>query len=702
MRRFIFYFILILLNSLLYSKEILKVKVPFNRVDMYLYRDMDKGKYEGVYVDILEKLEEKKNYKFEYIFNEKDPDVILRAVEPEELAGYKFIQMPITYRIAVLVKNSGKLTKMSDLKGLKIGYVENSRGIDEIEKRFDKIKFDKIVMKNRTDALESLKNEDIDALILSNWIENNSVETSVRVIENILYREQIAIKEEYNSLYNSLNEELKDYDNEKLKKTLDKNRINFYRYILKDIPSYEYVKEKYKNIKVKIPSDEYLLPIYYKNNGSIKGILPDIVKDIEKILNIPITITRSDDWDINGVIIEKNDLKKDYMFTKPYYQNTVGIANRKLDSFTVKLSDLSHEKIVMVKNVDIEIPLPETIEKSKIIYVETLEEGINKLLNYEGDYLIFFTSMLEGAITNNFLENKIKIAGVLNEDFSISMGIKKKDVELGNVFQTLVESFSLDRTMIDSRANKNILFEKNYKLIAQIVIPLIIFIIILTILILKAEANRKKAEKLSEMLVESFEAIHQLDQEEAGDHGKRLAMYSEFLAKKYNCNKAFIAEIKKQTPFHDIGKIAISKDILTKPGKLTEEEFNEVKKHTDIGAKIAKKLQLGDMAENIVRFHHEKWNGKGYPLGLKTKDIPLESRIVAIADMYDNLRQTKIYRKGYSHLEAVEIIKNERGESFEPEIVDIFEKNHNYFEKIYQSYNKSVYLVNDIFNLKED
>lgn len=209
MKKIIFYFMLILLNSSIYSKEILKVKVPFNRVDMYLYRDMNKGKYEGVYIDILEKLEEKRDYKFEYIFNENDPDVILRSIEPRELAGYKIIQMPITYRIAVLVKNSGKLTKMSDLKGLKIGYVENSRGIDEIERRFETIKFDKIVMKNRTDALESLKNEEIDALILSNWIENNSVETSVRVIENILYREQIAIKEEYSNLYNSLTEELK-------------------------------------------------------------------------------------------------------------------------------------------------------------------------------------------------------------------------------------------------------------------------------------------------------------------------------------------------------------------------------------------------------------------------------------------------------------------------------------------------------------
>lgn len=687
--------------SFIYSKETIKVKVPFNRVDMYLYRNMNEGKYDGVYVDILNKIEKKSNYKLEYIFDEKNPDIVLRAIEEKDFKGYDFVQMPISYRIYVLVKNDGKLKKMSDLKGLRVGYVENSRGIDEIEKRFDTLNFTKVLLKNRTDALENLKNKDIDALIFSNWVESNSVESSIRVIENILYKEQIAVKKELKDFYEVLNKELKNYDNENLSILLDENRIKFYKYILKDIPNYEYIKEKYSQIKVKIPEDNYLLPIYYKNNGKFKGVLPDIIKDLEKILDIPFIITKSDDYDVNGVIIEKNYLEE-YSFTKPYYQNTIGIANRKLDSFTVKLSDLENEKIILIKNKSIEIPLSKTLKNSKLIYVDTLQEGIDKLLNYEGDYLIFFTSMLEGAITNNFLENKIKIAGILNEDINVSMGIKKENVELANIMQTLVESFSLDKTMVDSKANKNILFEKNYKLIMQIAIPTIIFIITLLILIIKSERNRKKAEKLTETLVESFEVIHQSDYEEAGDHTKRLAIYSEFLAKKYNCHKDFISQIKKYTPLHDIGKVAISKEILLKPGKLTENEFNEIKKHTDIGLKLIKKLQLGKVAENIIRFHHEKWNGTGYPLGLTGNDIPLEGRIVSLADMYDNLRQEKTYRKDFSHLEAVNIILNEKGKSFEPKLVEIFEENHLFFEKIYNEYNKSVYLVNDIFQLKEE
>lgn len=690
--------ILLVINSFCYADDNLKIKVPENIVDLYLYRNMEEGKYKGVYTDILKKIEGKSEYKLNYIFDEKNPDIALRVVDKTEYKDYDFIQMPISYRIAILVNNNGNIRKVRDLQGLKIGYIENSRGINEIEKKFSNLKFEKVLMKNRVDALESLRDGDLDGLILSNWIENNSVETKVRVIENILYNEQIAIKKELKDIYNILDEELKKYQEEELRNIVDKNRIEFYRYVLKDTPNYKFIKEKYHEIKIGITKDKYLLPLFYGHNGKIKGILPQMLEDMEKILDIPFVITKDNEWDINGIIIENNNLKDKYTFTKPYYQNTIGIANRKLDSFAVNISDLDNEKIILIKDKDFNITLPKMIENPQIIYVDTLQKGIEKLLNHEGNFLIFFSSMIEGTITNNFLENQIKVAGILNEEFSISMGIKKENEELGNVIRVLVESFSLDKTMIDTKANKNILFEKNYKLIAKIAIPTIIFIILLIILIIKSEKNRKKAERISGTLIETFESIHQLDTEEAGDHSKRLALYSEFIAKKYNCNKNFIADIKRLTPFHDIGKIAISKSILNKPGKLTKEEFDKVKTHTEIGLKLIKKLELGLMAENIVRFHHEKWNGKGYPLGLKEEEIPLEGRIVALADTYDNLRQDKVYRKGFNHYESIKIINEEKGKSFDPKIVEIFEENHKVFEEIFEKNNKEKYSVEEIFS----
>ena len=108
-----------------------------------------------------------------------------------------------------------------------------------------------------------------------------------------------------------------------------------------------------------------------------------------------------------------------------------------------------------------------------------------------------------------------------------------------------------------------------------------------------------------------------------------------------------------------------------------------MKTHVLLGKKLVDKMQLGVVAQNIVLYHHEKWNGKGYCHGLNSFNIPLEARIVALADVYDALRQKRVYKDGFSHEEAVEIIKKERGQHFDPALVDIF-LDYNYeFNRIF-------------------
>ena len=174
--------------------------------------------------------------------------------------------------------------------------------------------------------------------------------------------------------------------------------------------------------------------------------------------------------------------------------------------------------------------------------------------------------------------------------------------------------------------------------------------VILIVVLLKSEKNRRKAEKLSCILVEAFESINQLDQEEAGDHAKRFALYSILIAKKLGLDSKKVQEIEKFSPLHDIGKVVIPNEVLNKPGKLTSEEFEQVKKHSIIGYQLIQNIGLGKTAENIAKYHHEKWNGTGYPLGLKGEEIPIEARIASIVDTYDNLRQDKAYRDGMSHM----------------------------------------------------
>ena len=136
----------------------------------------------------------------------------------------------------------------------------------------------------------------------------------------------------------------------------------------------------------------------------------------------------------------------------------------------------------------------------------------------------------------------------------------------------------------------------------------------------------------------------------------------------------------QSSQLHDVGKIAISDKILLKPGRLTAEEFEEIKKHTCFGVAIIEKIEAGTSANDFLKYakvfagtHHEHWNGAGYPYGLSGTDIPLQGRLLAIADTYDALVSERPYKQAYSHEKAVHIIRDGRGTHFDPTLVDVFE-----------------------------
>ncbi|WP_372714579.1 HD-GYP domain-containing protein [Ilyobacter sp.] len=169
--------------------------------------------------------------------------------------------------------------------------------------------------------------------------------------------------------------------------------------------------------------------------------------------------------------------------------------------------------------------------------------------------------------------------------------------------------------------------------------------------------------------------LHALDASEALFHLKMVGEISALLSKKYGFSEFKVRKIEFFGKIHDLGKVGIPENILNKPGKLTPAEFEVVKEHTEIGYHLINKFGFSKMGENIIRYHHEKWNGKGYR-GLSEKEIPIEARIVAIADVYDALRKKRTYKEPFTHEKAVEIIKDGRGEDFDPELVDIFLKCH--------------------------
>jgi len=167
--------------------------------------------------------------------------------------------------------------------------------------------------------------------------------------------------------------------------------------------------------------------------------------------------------------------------------------------------------------------------------------------------------------------------------------------------------------------------------------------------------------------------------EDTGDHIIRMSKYCRLIAEKLGLPDESVESIHYAAPMHDIGKVGIPDHILMKPGKLTDEEFDIIKTHTTIGAKIlsGSKAEILTLSEEIAHTHHEKWNGKGYPRGLSESKIPLAGRIVSLADVFDALTSRRPYKEPFPVEMAFDIIKKESGLHFDPDIVDVFFANIN-------------------------
>jgi len=177
---------------------------------------------------------------------------------------------------------------------------------------------------------------------------------------------------------------------------------------------------------------------------------------------------------------------------------------------------------------------------------------------------------------------------------------------------------------------------------------------------------------------------------ETGLHVKRVAEYSKLLALKYGLSKAEAEELKMVSPMHDIGKIAIPDDILNKPAKLTPDEFEVMKTHAELGYEMLRHSQqkLLKAAAIVAHQHHEKYDGSGYPKGLKGDNIHIYGRITAIVDVFDALGHDRIYKKAWNFEDIIQLLQDNRGKHFDPDLVDIFIKNSDEFLKIQKEFER--------------
>lgn len=184
-----------------------------------------------------------------------------------------------------------------------------------------------------------------------------------------------------------------------------------------------------------------------------------------------------------------------------------------------------------------------------------------------------------------------------------------------------------------------------------------------------------EVERLTLGLVAALEHANSEKDSDTGQHLRRVAAYSVLLAQEAQLAPDLIRKIESFAPLHDVGKVGVPDEIIRKPGRLTEKETRTMRRHVRFGAEILEAAGVDIVARNICLYHHEHWDGNGYLEGISGEQIPVEARIVAIADVYDALTTVRPYKRAFAHAEAFQVMKEGAGSHFDPDLFEIFARN---------------------------
>ena len=205
----------------------------------------------------------------------------------------------------------------------------------------------------------------------------------------------------------------------------------------------------------------------------------------------------------------------------------------------------------------------------------------------------------------------------------------------------------------------------------------------------RTEDIHKREEEIALRLIGAAE----FRDDETGAHVRRIGLYSEVLARELGWSPLECVDFRIAAMMHDLGKIGIPDYILLKPSRLSDDEYTIMKTHVTIGAKMLEgsDVPLLKLAQQIALNHHEKWNGNGYPNGLKGLEIPESARIVSVVDVYDALISNRVYRMAMKEQTALAIMREDRGLGFDPDIFDLFMDNYKRFCEIQEECSAGIY-----------
>ncbi len=461
-------------------------------------------------------------------------------------------------------------------------------------------------------------------------------------------------------------------------------------FFLKDLPSTKgYIDSDFESIK-------------YRNE--VKEILYTFAKNHKYYYQLRIIdssgyeIVRIDNMrDGTTVIVPDSDLQdKKHRY---YFQEAMKLDRDQMYASPIDLN---------IEQGKVEIPYASVIRLASSLFDSKGEKKGILILN------ICFSRVLELLPENMFIQTEEGNLISLKSDKSINFSKSNYDFDfsvrsgdlyisdLETILYSTVEFLPGERLTLAMYHSHLSLKVALQRLILSSIIILTLFLCLILIIGYINFSRFRELIGAQKAIISSLAGLTEGRDPETGRHLERTRNYSVVLAKQLRKDKKyrklitneFIEDLYDAAPLHDIGKVGIRDAILLKESKLTNEEYEEMKKHAQIGKQVLRntidrfklKQSFFIIGRNICAYHHEKYNGKGYLEGLKGQEIPLEARVFALCDAYDAIRSKRPYKDELSHEEALRRIKSDSGEHFDPDIVDAFLKCEKEFLKISDTY----------------
>ncbi|WP_249226285.1 HD domain-containing phosphohydrolase [Entomohabitans teleogrylli] len=589
--------------------------------------------------------------------------------------------------------------EIEDLQNTRVAFRRHDITRDQIHRRYPELKFKEQRLVASSEEAFALLNRDSIDFYINDAGEMDDMQRNYLIshpFPELKIQEVIALSPQLAQLREPLNNFIANWrQNNRLLQLQDTSKRQYLISRLR-LTADEKAWIANNTLELWLPQNENFAPFIWHDKGVLRGTVIDLINDLRDLLHMKIDVhyidnytaaLRNAHWPVRLINIssagDKNALEDAISPAVPYhnvYYNAIG------QSFLWDENRLRHHRVGVLQGSFSDIYLQENFAPDvEIISKPDLQALTSAVENRQVDYILGDLSSLETSLRGDeVFRDVLKVAGMTHSNYVLSTWVAA-DHPLHDLLARVSVISRHQAQMEHSYQPENPpqVTRNTLKILGLLMLLAALFAIMLMLVLWR---QKRQSRVVNHRIVVAMEQVNRAHDDETGSHIRRVSLYCGLMARELKLPKKLTRDIQTYASLHDVGKIAVPDRVLRKQGPLTPEEFAEMKLHTTKGWLIIRQLELGSVAENIVHYHHEKWDGSGYPQGLKGSDIPLEARILAVADVYDALRQKRVYKPGFSHENACAIITQGAGHHFDPELVRLFTLEQQKFRAIFDSH----------------